>query len=280
MPGMELSLTTDMLIEGRHFLPGAEPRALGHKSLAVNLSDLAASGAKPRWMMLSLSLPAADESWLKGFSNGLFALAEQHGIDLVGGDTTRGAILTISITALGEVPCGTALTRAGAAAGDDIWVSGALGGAAFALEYPMRSAPAAKRLHEPEPRIALGERLRGLATSAIDLSDGLAGDLRHVLDRSRVGAVVHYDRLPTDAALAGERNPEFEKRCVLSGGEDYELLFTAPREASAAVDTLSRELGLPLTRIGCIEEGAGLLILDSEGRPIRASGAFDHFADG
>jgi thiamine-monophosphate kinase len=278
--GMELSITTDMLVEGRHFLPGADPRALGHKALAVNLSDLAASGATPRWITLALAMPAPEASWLHGFSDGLFRLAEQHGIDVVGGDTTRGPILTISVTALGEVPAGKALTRSGAHPGDDIWVSGALGGAALALLHPERSSEAQKRLHEPQPRIALGERLRGLATAAIDLSDGLAGDLRHVLERSGVGAVVHYERVPKDASFAGGKDTELERRCVLSGGDDYELLFTAGQETRAAIEALSRDLALPLTRIGAIEKGVELLILDAAGQPVLAAGAFDHFADG
>ena len=189
-----------MLIEGRHFMPGADPRALGHKALAVNLSDLAAMGATPRWATLALALPAIDAAWLEAFSAGLFALAARYNVDLVGGDTTRGAARTISITAIGEVPPGLALERAGARPGDDVWVSGELGGAALGLARP-EIDEAAKRLHLPQPRVELGERLRRLAHSAIDVSDGLAGDLGHILERSKVGATVQYARIPKCAAF-------------------------------------------------------------------------------
>ena len=183
--GLDLAVSTDMLIEGRHFLPGAEPRALGHKALAVNLSDLAAMGATPRWVTLALALPAADAAWLEPFSAGFYALAERYGVDLIGGDTTRGAARAICVTAIGEVPPGMALERSGARAADDIWVSGELGGAALGLAHP-EIAEAAKRLHLPQPRVELGERLRRLAHSAIDVSDGLAGDLGHIAERSGV----------------------------------------------------------------------------------------------
>jgi len=276
--GLELALTTDMLVEGRHFFPGAEARALGHKALAVNLSDLAAMGAAPRWAMLSLALPAADEAWLAAFSQGFFALAERHGVDLVGGDTTRARLLTISVTAIGEVPCGLALTRAGARAGDEVWVSGELGGAALALVHP-EIADAARRLHLPEPRVELGERLRGLAHSAIDVSDGLAGDLQHILARSGVGAVVRYPEVPRPAAFQQLANAQLEQDCVLSGGDDYELLFTAPVERRADLERLSRELRIALTRIGGITGGdPRLTVLDHNGEPLAFRGGFDHFA--
>jgi thiamine-monophosphate kinase len=274
--GAELAVTTDMLVEGRHFSPGAEPRALGHKALAVNLSDLAAAGATPRWITLALALPSADENWLKDFSEGLFALADRHGVELIGGDTTRGP-LTIDITAFGEVPAGKALSRAGARAGDELWVSGELGGAALALVHPA-IAGAAKRLHEPEPRVALGERLRGLAHAAIDVSDGLAGDLAHILERSGAGAVVHYERIPRDASFEKIQNPALEAQCVLSGGDDYELLFTAGQDRRALLESLSRDQGLLLSRIGEITAHAGkLVVLDKDGNPMRYSGGYDHF---
>jgi len=275
--GFEIAVTTDMLIEGRHFRPGADARALGHKALAVNLSDLAATGASPRWATLAIALPAADESWLEAFSQGLFALADRYGIDLVGGDTTRGPLLVINITALGEVPAGTALRRSGARPGDDIWVSGELGGAALALVQP-EIGEAAKRLHEPEPRVALGERLRTLAHAAIDVSDGLTGDLAHILERSRVGAVVHYQQLPRAPAFKHIKNVELEKRCVLSGGDDYELLFTAPQSRRAHIESVGKELRLPLSRIGSIRSGAASLeVLDADGKPMHYRGGFDHF---
>jgi thiamine-monophosphate kinase len=275
--GCELAVTTDMLVEGRHFFPGADPRALGHKALAVNLSDLAAGGATPRWITLALCLREADEAWLGAFSAGLYALAEEHGVDLVGGDTTRGAQLAIAITAFGEAPAGQALGRAGARPGDDIWVSGAVGGAALALMHP-ELEEAARRLHEPQPRVALGERLRGIASAAIDVSDGLAADLGHILGRSRVGARVSYDAIPKDVSFSGVNEPDTERRCVLSGGDDYELLFTAKKGRRTDIAALSQELGLALTRIGSIEAPTGLRIVDGAGRPVPFEAGFDHFA--
>jgi len=276
--GMELAVTTDMLLEGRHFLRDAEPRALGHKALAVNLSDLAACGAMPRWIVLAIALKSADEAWLAEFSAGFFALAERHGAELVGGDTTRGERTVISVAALGEVPAGSALSRAGARPGDDLWVSGELGGAALGLARP-EIAEAAARLHRPEPRVALGQRLRGLAHAAIDVSDGLAGDLAHILERSHVGARVCYDLVPRAAAFRALGDAGLERDCVLSGGDDYELLFAAPEGRRAEVQTLSRELALPLSRIGSVEAGEGkLLVVDAKGQPMKFRGGFDHFA--
>lgn len=271
-PGMELSVTADMLVEGRHFLPAVEPRTLGHKALAVNLSDLAASGAAPRWFMLALSIPAADERWLQAFSDGLFALAAEHAVELVGGDTTRGPQVVIAITAIGEGPAGTALTRSGAKPGDDVWVSGALGGAALALLHPELSR-AARRLHQPQPRVALGQKLRGLASACIDVSDGLAADLGHILERSGVGAKVEWTLIPKDQAFETVKDQQLLHRCVLSGGDDYELLFTAPAAKRAAVAALGE-----VTRIGEIAAGRELAILDAAGRAIPHPGGFDHFA--
>lgn len=276
--GLELALTTDMLVEGTHFLPDAEPRSLGHKALAVNLSDLAAMGAAPRWALLALALPAADAAWLEPFSAGFFALAERYGVELVGGDTTRAPLRAITVTAIGEVPAGVALFRAGARPGDDIWVSGELGGAALGLARPQIAAAAA-RLHRPEPRVELGERLRGLAHAAIDISDGLTSDLGHILERSQVGALVHYAQLPRCSAFATLQDPELEKRCVLSGGDDYELAFTAALERRAEIAALSAELGLPLTRIGTIQAGESrLVVLDERNQPMHYRRGFDHFS--
>jgi len=277
--GLELAVTTDMLVEGRHFSPGAEPRALGHKALAVNLSDLAALGAAPRWALLALGLPAADERWLEGFSAGFFALAERYGVELVGGDTTRSSVLTLTVVAMGEVPASVALYRSAARPGDDVWVSGELGGAALALQRPDIAA-VQKRLHEPEPRIELGERLRGLARAAIDLSDGLAGDLGHVAARSQVAVVLAYERIPRAAAFKTVGDAQLERRCVLSGGDDYELAFTAAPERRAELEALSRELGLPLARIGAIEAGApGVTVRDARGEVVAHEGGFDHFRE-
>ena len=275
--GLELALTTDMLVEGRHFLPDAEPRSLGHKALAVNLSDLAAMGAAPRWALLAIALPAADTAWLEPFAAGLFALAERYGVELVGGDTTRAPLRVITITAIGEVPAGVALFRAGARPGDDIWVSGELGGAALGLARPQIAAAAA-RLHRPEPRVELGERLRGLAHAAIDVSDGLTSDLGHILERSQVGALVHYAQLPRSSAFSTIRDQELVKNCVLSGGDDYELAFTAALERRMEIAALSAELGLPLTRIGTIQAGESrLVVLDERNQPMDYRRGFDHF---
>ncbi len=283
--GMDLAVSTDMLLEGRHFLPGAEPRALGHKALAVNLSDMAAMGATPRWATLAIALPECDEAWLAAFADGLFALAARHEVDLVGGDTTRGA-LTIAITIFGEVPPGLALLRGGARPGDDIWVSGELGGAALGLAHAQgrvalvaeAAAAVRTRLDQPEPRVELGERLRGLASAAIDISDGLAGDLGHLLERSGVGALVHYERLPKATAFERLADPELERECVLSGGDDYELCFTAPQAQRAHIEALVAQTGVALTRIGAIQPGeARLLLLDRAGKPLPHGGGFDHF---
>jgi thiamine-monophosphate kinase len=266
---MELSVTADMLVEGRHFLPAVDPRTLGHKALAVNLSDLAASGATPRWFFLSIAIPAADERWLQPFSEGLFALADEYAIELAGGDTTRGPQVVVAITAIGEVPAGSALTRGGARAGDDVWISGPLGGASLALIHP-EIAPAAKRLHEPQPRVALGKKLRGLATACIDVSDGLASDLGHVLERSGVGARVEFERIPREKFFEG-MDAELSRRCVLSGGDDYELLFTVPAAKRKDIEALGA------TRIGEIVAGRELAIVDASGRPVPHQGGFDHF---
>jgi thiamine-monophosphate kinase len=276
--GLELAMTTDMLVEGRHFAADAEPRKLGHKALAVNLSDLAAMGASPRWALLSIALPSADERWVEAFSAGLFALAARFDVELIGGDTTRAQTRVINIVALGEVPAGVALYRSAAQAGDDVWVSGELGGAALGLRYPDMEE-AARRLHEPEPRVELGERLRGIAHAAIDVSDGLVGDLGHIAERSRLGATVEYARLPRAAAFAALADAELERDCALSGGDDYELVFTAPPGQRPAIEALGRELALPLTRIGAMRVGEPRVeVLDAAGRAIPHRGGFDHFS--
>ena len=274
--GAELVISTDMLVAGTHFFHDADPRKLGHKALAVNLSDMAAMGAAPRWATLAIALPEADEAWLEAFCNGFFALAERFGVELVGGDTTRGP-LTLCVTILGEVPAGLALFRAGAGPGDDIWVSGELGGAALGLARPGIAA-AAKRLDEPEPRVELGERLRGIASAAIDVSDGFAQDLGHILEKSGVGAIVEYELLPRPAELRNIQDQDLQARLVLSGGDDYELVFTAPQAARAEVAALSCELALALSRVGSIQVGEPrLLVRDSQGRPMAAGHGFDHF---
>jgi thiamine-monophosphate kinase len=234
-------------------------------------------GASPSWVLLALALPSADAAWLEPFSAGFFALAERYGVELVGGDTTRAPLRTITVTAIGEVPAGMALLRAGARPGDDIWVSGELGSAALGLARP-HIAAAAARLHRPEPRVDLGERLRGLAHAAIDVSDGLTSDLGHILERSQVGAVVHYAKLPRSSAFSTIQNREFEENCVLSGGDDYELAFTAALERRTEVEALSADLDLPLARIGTIQAGEPrLVVLDERHRPMDYRRGFDHF---
>ena len=275
--GMEIAVSTDFLVEGRHFGAGADARKLGHKALAVNLSDMAAMGATPRWATLALCVPGADEAWIAAFADGFWALAERFGVDLIGGDTVRGP-RSICVCILGEVPQGQALRRDGARPGDDIWVSGDLGGAALALGLP-GIAQAERRLHEPEPRVALGERLRGRASAAIDISDGFAQDLGHILERSGCAALVEYDRIPKCAAFTQIGQPELERDCVLAGGDDYELLFTAPPQARQALEQTGREVGVALSCVGAVQDGApNLRIVDAHGREIRPARGFDHFS--
>ena len=292
-PGMQLAVSSDMLVEGRHFFADVDPETLGHKALAVNLSDLAAYGARPLAFTLALALPCVDEAWLQGFANGLFALADQHGCELVGGDTTAGP-LNICVTIFGEVPAGQALLRGGARAGDDIWVSGRPGEARLALDAlrGQMDLPAATlarlraRLERPTPRVALGLALRGLASSAIDVSDGLLGDLGHVLKSSRVGAEIDV-HITTDLLASGALqenakgifDAETMMPCALAGGDDYELVFTAPAARRAAVQAASSASGTQVTRIGRITPAPGLRLLDRTGQPLPGRFAsFDHFA--
>ena len=284
-PGCELAASADMLVEGVHFFPDVDPQALGHKALAVNLSDLAAMGATPRWTMLSLALPDVDTQWLEGFSRGFFALADKHGVDLIGGDTTRGP-LNISVQIMGEVGRGRALRRDGAKIGDEIWVSGQLGDAAAAVAHRRGELTLQQpafdrcrlRLDWPTPRVALGLELSALAHSAIDVSDGLVGDLAHICERSGVGAKVEYSAVPCSADLLPLRDHAPVMRAVLAGGDDYELCFTAAPERAAGIEALSMTLDVALTRIGRIVEGNAIIVLDAVGRPLPVKDkGFDHF---
>jgi thiamine-monophosphate kinase len=287
-PGMELAVSTDMLVSGTHFFPDADPFLLGHKTLAVNLSDMAAMGAQPRWALLSLALPEACENWLERFSAGFFALAEQHGVELVGGDTTRGP-LNLCVTIMGEVPQGAALRRDGAKIGDDIWLSGTLGAAALALAHrqgtvrlpPADFAACAAALYQPLPRVALGLALRGVAHSAIDVSDGLLADLGHILECSGIGAEITFDALPVSAAarsLLSQGSGEVARRCALAGGDDYELCFTAPVVRRAAVESISARLNLSLARIGSVVAGGGCTVRGPDGGAIHLEKTgYDHF---
>jgi thiamine-monophosphate kinase len=288
-PGKLLAVSSDMLVEDRHFFAGADPVDLGHKSLAVNLSDLAAMGATPLGFTLALALPAADPAWLDGFSRGMFALADAHDCELVGGDTTKGP-LNICITIFGELAPGQALRRDAARAGDDIWISGTLGDARLALAGYWQEAVldaadharAARRLHAPTPRVALGRLLAegGLAHAALDISDGLVGDLGHILAASQVGAVLDVDALPAGPVLA--RQPrELRRRFAAAGGDDYELCFTAPAANREAILAAGAQCGTPVTRVGYIEAAPGLRLVDGAGTALELGlHGWDHFAQG
>jgi len=276
--GMELVLSADMLVEGRHFSRGADPEQLGHKALAVNLSDMAAMGAVPRWTTLSIALPRINARWLAAFTRGFMRLARRHGVDLVGGDTTRGP-LNISVQIIGEVPAGRGLRRDGARAGDDVWVSGTLGDAALALAAMKRRVTLARgervrleqRLHAPAPRVAMGNALRGIARSAIDVSDGLIADLGHICERSRVSAILQLDRIPASAILRRHLARPAARAAQLAGGDDYELVFTAGRSRRGIIDRLARRLRLKLTCIGKItrrRHAPLVTVLGAGGHPV------------
>jgi thiamine-monophosphate kinase len=285
--GTQMAISSDMLVEGRHFFAGADARMLGHKCLAVNLSDLAAMGARPIAFTLALALPAADPDWLAGFSRGLFELADAFDCELIGGDTTKGP-LTICITIFGEMAPGQALRRDAALPGDDVWISGTLGDARLALaalrdECALDAAAlrqAAPRLHMPTPRVALGRALAsaGLAHAALDISDGLVGDLGHILAASGVGATLDVDALPAGPALAAQER-SLRRRFAAAGGDDYELCFTAaPRHGDAIIEAAAR-CGTAVTRVGVIDAAPGLRFVDADGHPLALPLAgFDHFA--
>ena len=296
-PGTQLAISSDMLVEGRHFFPDVDPFTLGHKALAVNLSDLAACGARPLAFTLALALPQVDEAWLEPFSRGLLALADAHGCELVGGDTTQGS-LNICITVFGEVPLvrgkSQALLRSGARPGDDVYVSGTLGDARLALDALRGTlslpadllAKARVRLEQPTPRVALGQALRGVASAALDLSDGLLGDLGHILKASGVGATLDTSvamqliaACAHPACATGLISLKKQLECVLAGGDDYELAFTAPLAARRAVLAAAGLAETPVTRIGRIDAEPGLRLIDGEGGSVSGQfHAFDHFA--
>ncbi|MDP9046086.1 MAG: thiamine-phosphate kinase [Pseudomonadota bacterium] len=285
-PGMQLAVSSDMLVEGRHFLPTVAADRLGHKALAVNLSDLAACGARPLGFTLALALPRVDETFLAGFARGMLALADAHDCELIGGDTTQGP-LNLCITVLGEVPQGAALLRSGAQAGDDLYVSGTLGDARLALEC-FRGTVALRgeafervrrAMEQPQPRIELGIALRGIATSAIDVSDGLLGDLGHVLRRSHLGAEVEIDLLPRSADL-GAMPQAWQRICTLAGGDDYELVFSAPPGRAREVALAAASAKVEVTRIGRLHATPGLRLLDRHGVEVGDTfAAFDHFSN-
>lgn len=290
--GKAIAVSTDTLVEGVHFFKDVSAESLGHKALAVNLSDLAAMGATARFFTLAITLPAVDDAWLAAFARGMFALADQHGIALVGGDTTRGP-LSITITVIGEQDAATALRRDAAKAGQDIWLSGTVGGAALGLRYlqghvalkPNVVPRAVARLERPDPRLALGRALLGVATAAIDVSDGLIGDLSHICNRSKLDAVLDWPSLPLHPALLSV-GPEMRMQCALAGGDDYELCFTAPIDARDAIRDIATAVDTPLTRVGALivptGEAPRVLVRDELASVLDLTAlglhAYDHFA--
>ncbi len=292
--GEEIAITSDMLVEGRHFFINANPELIGRKALVVNLSDLAAMGAKPTGFTLSIALPKVDIAWLEAFSKGLFAIANQYSCPLIGGDTTAGP-LTISITAFGSIPAGKAIRRSGAKVGDDIWTSGSVGDARLALaalrhEINLPESDLKQiehRMHNPTPRVELGIKIREIASAALDISDGLLGDLQHILKQSEVSAEVFVDQLPKSATLQKQKE-DIQNQFAASGGDDYEICFTAPIEKRGDIDEISAALNLPLTRIGSITEKIAprqrLYLLNKNGDLLDETKSavllksFDHFA--
>lgn len=290
----EVAITSDMLVEGRHFFAGADPESLARKALAVNLSDLAAMGARPLGFTLAIALPLADQAWLAAFSKGLFAVSKEYACPLIGGDTTAGP-LTISITAFGSIPAGKAIRRSGAKADDDIWVSGTVGDARLALAalrheitLPTNDLQQIEhRMHQPTPRVELGIQLRGIASAALDVSDGLLGDLRHILQQSQLDAEIQLNQLPKSITLQ-KQAITIQNQFAACGGDDYELCFTAPSSEREKIQLISKSLNLPLTLIGkilskkdievkmCLLDASGTELSNTEAAPFLNS--FDHFA--
>ena len=272
-PQQQLVICADTLVAGRHFPLDTDPHAIGWKSVAVNLSDIAAMGAKPHSILLALSLPQIDHDWLKGFSQGLFDCCDQFGVSLIGGDTTQSPHLTISVTALGWVDIGKAIPRSGAQVGDYVCVSGQVGDAAFGLKH--LDHPLKKRLDYPTPRCALGQILKGLAHRMIDVSDGLAQDLGHILKASHVGAEIELNQLPIDQNLQ-HLPPQEQWKFALAGGDDYELCFTISPEN---YDKLSQqELDVRITKIGQITKTRELRFVNHGQDQILEFQGYQHFA--
>lgn len=283
-PGYQLAISADMSVAGTHFFADVDPFVIGWKSMAVNVSDMAAMGAKPKWATLSIALPEIDEHWLAGFSAGLFACAKDYDVALIGGDTTRGP-LNIAINIMGEVPQGQALQRCGAKVGDDVWVSGELGCAALWLQHRLGRLTIqegelpvlAAAMHHPQPRVQLGLALRGIATAALDISDGLLADLSHLLRASGVGAVLDWQAVPKSTRLQSHVNHSIFAQAVLAGGDDYELCFTAPMSQRARLRTLSEQLDLPLSCIGQVTAATDLKVLDGPSAMELPQKGYDHF---
>jgi thiamine-monophosphate kinase len=286
--GMDLAISTDTMVSGTHFFPDVNPENLGHKALAVNLSDMAAMGALPYWAMLAVTLPHVDHAWLAAFAKGFFDLAQEYNVSLVGGDTTRGPSLVMTVTIMGEVPAGAALRRSGAKVGNDVWVSGNVGDAALAVAHRYGRLVLAEsdyqeavmRLYEPTPRVALGQALRGLATAAIDVSDGLLADLTHICRLSGVGATIDLHSVPVSAIGAKHIETDAGRNAILAGGDDYELCFTAHPNSRDSIQELEDVLGVPITRVGQIKRGKGVSLLGADGKAVKIDGrGYDHFRD-
>lgn len=282
--GYQLAISVDMSVASTHFYADAAPHDIGWKCMAVNISDMAAMGATPKWATLAIALPDMNESWLAEFSRGLFACAEAFGVQLIGGDTTRGA-LNISIQIMGEVPTNTALLRSGAKADEDIWVSGHLGSAALGLaslqgkiELPAEVRTSClNALHRPAPKVALGLALHNIAHSCIDISDGLLADLGHILQASNLGADIHLSDIPCHAFLQSMLETPLIKQCILAGGDDYELIFTAPQSQRTTIQSISKQLDLPLAVIGKTTQHAGLRVHYQQQILDISKKGFDHF---
>ena len=284
--GHELVLCTDTLVAGVHFPEDTDAASVGHKALAVNLSDMAAMGALPYWATLALTLPNVNHEWLTAFAKGFFDLAQEYNVSLIGGDTTRGPALVMTVTIMGEVPAGAALRRSGSKPGNDVWVSGNIGDAALAVAHRhgrvvLEEADyreALMRLYEPTPRVALGQALRGLATAAIDVSDGLLADLTHICRLSGVGATVELPLVPVSSIGAKHLATPQGRTAIVAGGDDYELCFTAHPNSRESIEDLEKVLGVPLTRVGQIKRGKGVSLLGADGKPVKVDGrGFDHF---
>ena len=285
-PGHQLAISTDMSVAGTHFFNDCPPYFIGWKSLAVNISDMAAMGASPKWATLAIAIPDTDKAWLSEFSSGFFACADAFNVSLIGGDTTRGP-LNISVQIMGEVPNGQAVRRDGAKSGDEIWVSGSLGGAALAVHKIQKNTLDAKKpsdqslvkkLQHPQPRINLGLALRGIAHSAIDLSDGLIADLSHILESSQLGATIGWSKIPHFDSDPESLSVETIQTFALTGGDDYELCFTAPSNRRSDIINIGKSLNIPLSQVGIIKAIEGLIVLDDKNNPISIKGTgYDHF---
>lgn len=285
--GMQLAISTDMLVAGTHFFADCDAFQLGWKSLAVNVSDMAAMGAQPKWATLAIALPDVNPAWLDQFSGGFFSCANQFSVDLIGGDTTRGP-LTISIQIMGEVPIGKAIKRSGAQLHDDIWVSGQLGSAALGLAYLQKNhlnrslnaddiANCLQALNAPTPRIALGLSLRGIATSNIDISDGLLADLGHILRASNFGATLNLEAIPCIEVLKTSIQNPITQNYVLAAGDDYELCFTAPKSARNIIESIAQQINCPVSLVGEIHTGNDLKVMYQNQQLNISKKGFDHF---